>query len=124
MDTPYRGQPAIGPHHAPPLPTPEPGDTWQHANGTRYTVVGVTNTAHRSTHHTPEVVYIGGNGALWSRSLSRWHERMVLVYRAPGARQKAEKCINLYTLNGDAAPIIGALREFAARIEGTPETPR
>jgi len=42
-------------------------------------VLFITNTAHDTAAHPPDVVYMGRNGNLWSRPLSGWHDRMTAV---------------------------------------------
>lgn len=58
------------------LERPKPGTPWMHRNGEIYTVLCITNTAHDTAAHPPDVVYMGRNGNLWSRPLSGWHDRM------------------------------------------------
>ena len=61
------------------LRAPEAGSRWVRPdydpalgeyNG--YTVLGTTNTAHRSDKHPAQVVYRGDNGNLWSLPLASW----------------------------------------------------
>jgi hypothetical protein len=42
-----------------------------------YTMIGVTNTAHRHPDHPPQVVYMGDNGHLWSLSLAEWPKHLI-----------------------------------------------
>ena len=37
-----------------------------------YTVLMLTNMAHKHPSHPPQVVYIGSNGEVWSLPLDRW----------------------------------------------------
>jgi hypothetical protein len=58
---------------------PQVGEHWQHKNGGVYTVLHVTNTAVVREGHTPDVVYQGRNGNVWSRPLSDWHRSFTLA---------------------------------------------
>lgn len=42
-----------------------------------YTVLAITNTAHRHERHPEQVVYIGDNGNLWSCPLNVWPGNLV-----------------------------------------------
>ena len=42
-----------------------------------YTVIAVTNTAHRHPAHPEQVVYKGTNGKLWSLPLSEWPGNLI-----------------------------------------------
>jgi len=46
-------------------------------SGHGYTVVGITNLAHQSDKHPPQVVYQGDNGNLWSMPLANWPGSLV-----------------------------------------------
>ena len=54
-------------------PSPQPGQPWVHRNGKKYTVLLLTNLDSDRTEYTPQVVYQGDNGKIWSRALSDWH---------------------------------------------------
>lgn len=64
---------------------PDAGSRWMRAaphdsargpyNG--YTVSFVTNTAHASPRHPPQVVYVGDNGYVWSLPLSEWPGNLI-----------------------------------------------
>ena len=55
------------------------GKQYQHKNGNIYTVIMVTNTSNLSEKHPIDVVYIGWNGAIWSRPLSDWDRSFKLI---------------------------------------------
>jgi hypothetical protein len=42
-----------------------------------YTVTGITNTAHTSPRHPPQVIYVGDNGNLWSLPLDQWPGKLI-----------------------------------------------
>ncbi len=42
-----------------------------------YTVLAVTNTAHESDNHLPQVIYAGDNGNMWSHPLNTWPGSLV-----------------------------------------------
>lgn len=46
-----------------------------------YTILFITNTAHDSKEHPPQVVYQGDNGNLWSLPLDKW----------PGSLRRGDK---------------------------------
>ena len=63
---------------------PEPGSRWcrpgydpQKGPYNGYTVVAVSNTAHRTPKHPPDVVYVGDNGHYWTRPLRDWPGSLV-----------------------------------------------
>jgi hypothetical protein len=59
---------------------PAIGSLWRHHNGNEYTVVMITNLkSERLDEYPITVVYVGGNGNIWSRPLHRWHSSMTLV---------------------------------------------
>jgi hypothetical protein len=56
--------------------TPKIGSIWRHKNGNIYTVIAVANVAFRTRDYPPTIVYIGGNGNTWARTLDNWHQSM------------------------------------------------
>lgn len=56
---------------------PQPGQIWKHRNGVLYTVLFLTNTAHISARHPPDVVYTRIERTdptnYWSRPATDWH---------------------------------------------------
>ena len=64
--------------------TPEVGSRWVRQNYdpnkgryNGYTVLFVTNLAHISENHPPQVVYRGDNGHFWSLPFSQWPGSLV-----------------------------------------------
>lgn len=55
------------------------GQEYKHENGNIYVVLHVTNTASSNPNYVPQVVYQGRNGNVWSRPLSEWNEKFILV---------------------------------------------
>jgi len=52
------------------------GEYIKESNG--YTVIAITNTAHKNEFHQPDVIYQGDNGNLWSLPWRRWPGNLVL----------------------------------------------
>jgi len=52
--------------------------TYRHANGNLYTVLGLSNYAHETTEHPVQVIYAGVNGNLSSRDFKSWGEKFQL----------------------------------------------
>lgn len=50
------------------------GKQYVHTNGNIYTVLFLTNTSSENDKYPIDVVYIGQNGNIWSRSLSDWNK--------------------------------------------------
>lgn len=61
------------------------GKSYQHKNGLIYTVIAVTNISAQAENrkkHPIDVIYVGGNGNIWSRRLSSWKKSFNLVIKA------------------------------------------
>lgn len=58
------------------LSVPTPYSTWQHKNGTEYTVLLIANADSDKAEYPVTVVYQGPNGKVWSRPLSEWYRSM------------------------------------------------
>ena len=59
--------------------TPEPEETWIHANGIPYKVLFIANDgSNRNPDYPTSVVYEGENGNKWVRALSDWHRSFSL----------------------------------------------
>jgi len=42
-----------------------------------YTVLFITNTAHKHPNHPPQVIYQGDNGKVWSLPLVEWPGKLI-----------------------------------------------
>lgn len=62
---------------------PAVGSVWCNAkqveNMMCYTVLSITNTAHRHKDHPPQVVYQGDNEQVWSAPLKGWPHKLVAL---------------------------------------------
>ena len=64
--------------------TPKIGSRWfrgnykpELGNYVGYTILFITNTAHKSDSHPPQVVYRGDNGHIWSLPLSKFPGNLI-----------------------------------------------
>lgn len=57
-----------------------PGSVWECRNGGIYAVTSVADPhATRRDEYPATVVYVGADGRVWSRPLSKWHRSMTEV---------------------------------------------
>lgn len=58
---------------------PKPGSVWRHRNGSRYTVMLITNgDSDLRCSRPPAIVYIGENNNIWLRKASDWTRSMMI----------------------------------------------
>ena len=63
------------------------GQQYRHKNGNIYTVIMLTNTngsPERIKEHPVDVIYIGQNGNVWSRSLLDWDRSFTKINTEDG----------------------------------------
>jgi len=55
------------------------GRQFTHTNGSIHTVLFVCNTTTPNKKYPPMVVYVGQNGALWTRLFSDWDRSFTII---------------------------------------------
>jgi hypothetical protein len=58
---------------------PSAGDTWKHYKGNEYEVLMLANQYSERPEHPPTVVYRGGNGKVWTKTLASFLRKMTFV---------------------------------------------